>query len=369
MDLAPVSHGGARRYPWMNFIVRSPRTVARAPTNSTLRQRARYLALMRVVLLTARGTVREGPELIMYYSGLFTTIAAAAFITGLAAQTGRETPKPQLTARELFYKAPAKPAEETPAPKAVPKVPSRPKQQAAVPPPTGQVKAPAPPQVNSPAGGAAIIQAAQATAGPPLGLKYSIIKTINKRPVGEVSADSTFQVGDGVQLKVETNVAGYLYIINQGSSGTWKPMFPSPEIAGGNNRVQGFQTTMLPSGEHQMTFHEPAGVENLFIVFSREPVSDLEDLIYSLQDKSKPAVQPEVRPTSPNKEKVVMAMAKIDDSVVGRLRQTYSRDLVIEKVSPEVVDSSAKKETAVYVVNPTGSADSRLVADIKLRHQ
>jgi hypothetical protein len=300
----------------------------------------------------------------LHHSGLFITLAAGtAIVAGLGAQTGQDAASPKLTARELFYKAAAKPGAEPPAAKAVPKMPGRPKQQASAQAVTGQVRPPGPPQVTSPAGGAAIIQAA---AGPPLGLKYSIVKTVNKRPVGEVSADSVFQSGDGLQLKVETNGAGYLYVINQGSSGTWKPMFPSPEIAGGNNRVQGFQSITLPSGEHQMTFDQHPGVENLFLVFSREPVADFEDLIYSLQDKARPAAQPAVQPGSP---KVVMAMAKIDDGVVGRLRQTYSRDLVIEKVSPETVDSSAKKETAVYVVNPSGSADSRLVADIKLRHQ
>ncbi len=64
-----------------------------------------------------------------------------------------------------------------------------------------------------------------------------------------------------------------------------------------------------------------------------------------------------------------MARANIEDSTIGRLRQAYSRDLVIEPVTPEVTDSSRRKETAVYVVNPTGAADSRLVADLKLRHQ
>jgi hypothetical protein len=171
-------------------------------------------------------------------------------------------------------------------------------------------------------------------------------------------------------LKVETNLPGYLYIVNQGSSGTWKPMFPSPEIAGGNNHIQGFRTITLPSGEHQMTFDQHPGVENLFIVFSREPVPDFEDLIYSLQDKAKPAAQPQTAPSAAPKEKVVMAMARIDDGMVGRLRQTYSRDLVIERVTPDTPpDSSARKETAVYVVNPTGAPDSRLVADLKLRHQ
>ena len=49
------------------------------------------------------------------------------------------------------------------------------------------------------------------------------------------------------------------------------------------------------------------------------------------------------------------------------MRNAYGRDLIIEKVDPSTPGD--KKETAVYVVNPTGSADSHLVADLHLVHQ
>ena len=39
---------------------------------------------------------------------------------------------------------------------------------------------------------------------------------------------------------------GYLYIINQGSSGTWKPMFPSAEVEDGNNQVEGWRPYTMP---------------------------------------------------------------------------------------------------------------------------
>jgi hypothetical protein len=45
----------------------------------------------------------------------------------------------------------------------------------------------------------------------------------------------------------------------------------------------------------------------------------------------------------------------------------HSRDLKIEKVDEQT--PGEKKETAVYVVNPSGSADSRVVADLLLVHR
>ena len=59
--------------------------------------------------------------------------------------------------------------------------------------------------------------------------------------------------------------------------------------------------------------------------------------------------------------------ANISNSAVDRMRNAYGRDLIIEKVDPNTPGD--KKETAVYVVNPTGSADSRVVADLHLVHQ
>jgi hypothetical protein len=57
---------------------------------------------------------------------------------------------------------------------------------------------------------------------------------------------------------------------------------------------------------------------------------------------------------------------------LGRLRNASSRDLVVEAVNPNTPSGPAageKKETAVYVVNRTGSENSRLVAELHLVHR
>jgi hypothetical protein len=57
---------------------------------------------------------------------------------------------------------------------------------------------------------------------------------------------------------------------------------------------------------------------------------------------------------------------------VDRLKETYTRDLIIEKVddkTPADKSLADKQEDAVYVVNPSGSPDSRVVATVELVHQ
>jgi Domain of unknown function (DUF4384) len=284
--------------------------------------------------------------------------ACLGFLVG-----AQEPAKPQLTARELFYAAVRTPAS---APVA------RPPGQKATPPKEARpANVPAPSRsepVNTPqaAGDAAALSPASLVPSPPeppLGLKYTILKRSGDDMI-EVSADTVFHAGDRIRISVETNQAGFLYIVNWGSSGLWQPLFPSADVDDGSNHVEGFRDYLLPP-KSRMVFDETTGTERLFLVFSREPEPSLDRMIYSLT--SHPASGPNQNQAPVTKTLLVANNAGVDDSTVGLLRSAHSRDLKIEKVDERT--PGEKKETAVYVVNPSGSADSRVVADLLLVHQ
>jgi hypothetical protein len=202
----------------------------------------------------------------------------------------------------------------------------------------------------------------------PLGLRYTLQKKTSEG-AANVSADTEFHSGDRIQLNLEVNDKGYLYIISQGTSGTWTTMFPSPEIENGDNRVQKGHVYTVPPG-HVFTFSGKPGVERLFVIFSRQPVDEIDSLIYSLKGgRRTPTGTPAgERPAAEG----LMADARLDDSRIAALRAAYSRDLIIEKGDEEPASQpqgSPQQDTSVYVVNPKGSADSRVVADIPLIHK
>jgi len=66
----------------------------------------------------------------------------------------------------------------------------------------------------------------------------------------------------------------------------------------------------------------------------------------------------------------------VNNEVMDRLRG-YSRDLIVETVTPEAPaaqarpkpDAAPADERAVYVVNPKAGEDGRVVADIRLVHR
>ena len=266
---------------------------------------------------------------------------------------GAQQDAKKLTARELFYSAPETPP-AAPHKAAKPAKPKPPTHKSA---PVSDSDQTVASSATSGQASVPVIKAAYRPQGPhpALGLRYTILKKSGNEQA-EADSDATFHAGDRIRLAVEANDDGYLYVVNRGSSGTWKLLFPSPEIKNGDNRVQKRVRYEIPSG-YTFTFDEQAGEEKLFIVLSRQPEPDLEGLIYSLGQGAKPAAE---------QPKVLMASAAFGDDVIGRLRNTYARDLIVEKVDD---DQTAQKEKAVYAVNPTGSAESRVVADVTLKHQ
>ncbi|HEY1495923.1 MAG TPA: DUF4384 domain-containing protein [Candidatus Solibacter sp.] len=286
------------------------------------------------------------------------------FLSAATLVCAQGTAPKQLTARELFYAAAQAPA---PAPRSRPPAKAAPRATPTPPKPAEIARADTRVQNSPPAAQASAAVPATApmppSGAPPLGLRYTVLKLAADNTPTEVSPDTVFHSGDRIRFAIEANAPGYLYIVNQGSSGTWKPMFPSAEIEDGNNKIEGWRPYTMPP-KSRLAFDTTAGTENLFIVFSREPEPDLESMIYSLQGKKKTDPAPEA--ISHNSKDLVMAAA-ISNSAVNRMRESYSRDLIVEKVDPATPGD--KKETAVYVVNPTGSADSRVVADLHLVHQ
>jgi hypothetical protein len=195
----------------------------------------------------------------------------------------------------------------------------------------------------------------------PLGLRYSFLRNAGGDEYREVDPDTVFHSGDRIRVAAQSNDEGYLYIVMKGASGTWKVLFPSAEVADGSNRVAAGRQTLIPPPPDRFAFDEQAGEERLFIVLSRQPEPSLEKLIYSLGSASPAA-------NEPPKQLLSASLAPVDDALVGRLRnQVYARDLIFEKVDDATPGD--KKEKAVYVVNPTGSPESRLVADVTLKHR
>jgi len=282
--------------------------------------------------------------------------AAGALASAGMAQSAQTASKSQLTARELFYSAGPAP-DDGHSQKATSKGQGAQGSKGRA--PKGNPDAVAQGGTELPGGGHIV----NASAGPPIGVTYTLQKLVGDTMV-DVSPDAVFRDGDRISFVVQTNYLGYLYIANKGPTGSWTPLFPSSEIENGDNRVQAFHKYTLPP-RYRIKFNQPSGVEDVFILFSREPVPDFENLLYTGQGGSKPAPKSGDGKSPP--KPISVAKADLPASIVDRLRSDYSRDLVLEKIDDD--KPGDHNEKAVYIVNPTGSPDSHVWADIRLVHK
>lgn len=201
-----------------------------------------------------------------------------------------------------------------------------------------------------------------------LGLRCSLLLRGADGSYLEASPGSVFHSGDHIRLSLLANEPGYLYVIEQGSTGSWSPIFPGPRSAPGANQIGAGQPQMVPGGTQAFAFDQNPGDEKLFVIFSRAPIADIDRVIENLK-RNRPAQAPAEAPAG-NAPATLIAENHIPDLFV---QQLASRDLTL--VDEQKVDDSSQGpaggEKAIYVVSKQGASvgTSRVVLNLDLRHE
>ena len=182
-------------------------------------------------------------------------------------------------------------------------------------------------------------------------MKYKILYRSPDCDIREVDPSHTFMSGDKIRLQFESNVDGYLYVLQKGSTGRDKMLFPNPQINAGNNQVQRGITYSVPAGQW-FTFDNNPGVEQLTVVLSRTPMK---------------SVPQEAKPQGDSSVSVVSVVEELNQSV-------RSRDLVLfQEKAPEVKPSgqpiSAPVTQSTIIVNTSQDQNNAVYTDIKLKHE
>jgi len=181
----------------------------------------------------------------------------------------------------------------------------------------------------------------------PLGLRYAVLKKLEDGTYQEISPEAVFHAGDQIRLSLMSNQEGFLYVIEQGSSGRWVPLYPAGRPnSEGNKLVPGKEYIVPASGAWRFT-GEP-GQEKLFVMLSRSPETNLDETIASLKNHQE----------------------GLNDQLVAQLRsEVQSRDLVF--TSGDDTQPAAQGDKASYVVNKATSQtpDPHVVVDVVLSHK
>ena len=180
----------------------------------------------------------------------------------------------------------------------------------------------------------------------PTGLRYRMTQASTDGNEADVDpASAVFRSGDRVKLSFESNIDGYLYVVQEGSTGRWNVLFPNPDSNGGRNTIRrGEEYVVPPDGWFQ--FDTNVGTEVLFVVLSKEPLSELPGF-------AKPGAQPE------------RLNASVVESVQNSIR---SRDLSFARDDRPQTIQGGKIIQANYVVNRAELGKSVAVS-LSLKHQ
>jgi len=194
-----------------------------------------------------------------------------------------------------------------------------------------------------------------------VGLKYRILLRTPDCDIKEVDSSHTFHSGDKVRLQIEANVDGYLYVLQKGSTGKDRMLFPDPRINGGDNKIARGILYSVP-GNQWFTFDNNPGTENLTVAVSRTPMKSVVPPAPVKQTASNQAKERE-------EEGLVSVV-----SVVQELNQNVrSRDLVFIQEKAPVVTAPAQSISApvvqsTIVVNTSDTSNNAVYTEIKLKH-
>jgi hypothetical protein len=195
-----------------------------------------------------------------------------------------------------------------------------------------------------------------------LGVRYNLLLVDTASGAGQpVDSNRVFQANDCLALSVQSNYDGYFYLLNQGSSGKWKVLLPSPDMVEELNSIQARTSVQAPSG-YCFTPDDPPGVEHLFLVVARSP----QDAVHL-----NAAVKSVLAGESDNQSKSGASQQATGPDIgaeMARLEQGMkSRELRITKIGKPTI--AGEPANAVYVVDNTASPSDRIAVEIEIRHK
>jgi hypothetical protein len=202
-----------------------------------------------------------------------------------------------------------------------------------------------------------------------LGLRYNLVLFGSDGRAEPVKSERNFRPGECFAIELEANRSGYLFVLDQGSSGQWKPLLPSEKFPDEPNIVESRTPVRVPQ-KHCISIENPAGVDKLVVVLSRSP-DELYDLNQSIKETFQDNKADDMVASSPvpgRAARTLEAQAHLDQEV-GRIIGTglQSRDLEIKEIpKPERDDEPPH---AVYIVHKSSVPSNRVVAEIKIHHE
>jgi hypothetical protein len=91
---------------------------------------------------------------------------------------------------------------------------------------------------------------------------------------GTVPQNTVFRNGDILRFRLTSRIAGYLYIVDKGTTGQTTTLFPVSTASGSGNRIEPDQTVVVPAtGDGWFEVSGPPGFDTIYLLVSATPIS------------------------------------------------------------------------------------------------
>ena len=185
--------------------------------------------------------------------------------------------------------------------------------------------------------------------------------------------DHVFQKGDRVRVLLETNTDGYLYVFNTTNHGPATMIYPHADLDEGGNYIQAhvpFEIPASTAGEERLrwfAFDEVAGSEQLFFVFTREPLKGIpleEELITFCRDSKDKC------PIRPSTEAWAALQTQMQEPLKTDKTQAFGKtETPTEQQATTRGLGLAKDDPQPSLVMMASTARSTLIAALELIHK
>jgi len=184
-----------------------------------------------------------------------------------------------------------------------------------------------------------------------VGLKYRILLKTPDCDIRDVASSHKFRSGDGIRLWFESNVDGFLYVLDKQSSGVETLLFPHPEINNGTNNIERGISYPVPVTAW-FIFKGVPGEERLTAIVSKTPLKTVPQL---------------AKPQDQGPISIISVLEELSRSVRPRDLVLFQEKAPVSRLTPQPTQSATTQAT--IVINTSANNNTAAYTEIGLRHQ
>ena len=195
--------------------------------------------------------------------------------------------------------------------------------------------------------------------------------TLERRRNGKVepmSSGHVFEAGDEVRLRLKSHYNGFLYVMDQGTSGRFATVFPANDTGNDNRITEGNQYVVPAVNDGWFEVSGPAGFDTLYFLLSPTVLATPTAASFAA-----PGPISSLRPRC--NDKIFRARGECTDDTAGPAAVPASQDLpaplapIAGGASRDITFSNKDKGTVAVNTKGKTDASAPLIYTFRLAHQ